>query len=81
MLGDDFKAFSQVGGKKEWKALYDGNFNTLRTVMGGDSLPDIPRKNQSVATDKYVTPKPKGAFEHDREFRPGGTCLIKKDQL
>jgi len=45
------------------------------------TLPEIPRKRSVIASDKFVTPKPKGAFEHDRAFKPGGTKMAKTLQL
>lgn len=45
MLGDDFKPFSQRAGVKNWKELYDGNFNTNRQILEEENLPEVPKKH------------------------------------
>lgn len=72
MMGDDFKAFSQTAGRgKEWKELHDGHFNTIRSVLAPESLPEIGKRDWQGS--KFSNKKPKGALEHDVCFKPGGT--------
>ena len=49
MLGDDFKPFSQRCARKG----FNGNFNTIRSILGEDPLPEIPKKSASVAGEKF----------------------------
>ena len=45
MLGDDFKPFSQ---RAERPKFYNGSFNTLRSTIGEEPLPEIPKKSASM---------------------------------
>jgi len=71
MLGDEFKPFSQVSGRKEWLSLRDGNFNSHLAILAEENLPEIPKKGEAVG-EKWKKAKPPGAFEHDLAFKPGG---------
>jgi len=77
MLGDDYKPFSQRANRKG----YNGNFNTLRSILGEDPLPEIPKRNASVTGEKFKKLVPPGAFEHDRAFKPGGVKPAKLETL
>lgn len=46
MLGDDFKPFSQRAGRKEWKALTRGNFNSDKAILEDENLPEIVKKHE-----------------------------------
>ena len=61
--------------------LYDGHFNTIRSVLEDPNLPEIPRKRDLSSGTKFVRPVPKCAFEHDRAFKPGGTKMNKTATL
>jgi len=74
MLGDDFKPFSQ---RAERPKYYNGNFNTLRSIIGEDPLPEIPKKSASMQGIKWKKMKPSCALEHDKDFKPGGTKYSK----
>ena len=52
MLGDDFKPFSQRAGRKEWKRLTNGNFNSHMDILAEETLPEVPKKG-SVPGQKY----------------------------
>lgn len=45
MLGDDFKPFSQRGGRKEWLSLTRGNFNSDKAILEEENLPEVPKKH------------------------------------
>ena len=49
MLGDDFKPFSQRASQPNNKKMFNGNFNTIKSVIGDDNLPEIPKKNEQAA--------------------------------
>ena len=73
MLGDEFKPFSNRAGnhRREWKHLADGQFNSNREILEEEGLPDLKKRNREPG-QKYVSQPPKGAFQHDRSFYPGG---------
>ena len=48
MLGDDFKNFSCRAGRKEWKALTRGNFNSDRQILEDENLPAVVKKADIV---------------------------------
>lgn len=73
------KPFLNRAGKQS-KKLFDGNFNTYSSVLAEESLPQVPKKH-SQPGEKYVVKKPKGAFEHDLVFKPGGVKAKKIDTI
>jgi hypothetical protein len=38
---------------KDWLKMYDGHFNTIRSVLEDPGLPDIPRKRDLTAGSKW----------------------------
>jgi hypothetical protein len=81
MSGDDFKPFSQRAGVKNWLKMYDGNFNTSKSILADENLPEIPKKAEQAPGEKYGYPKPKGSFPHDLAFKPGGAKFGKYNTL
>ena len=57
--------------------MFNGNFNTIKNVLAEDPLPEIPKKSASQTGSKFKKFVPRGAFEHDRCFKPGGNKMGK----